>query len=138
MMTRFVAGAIAGSTATIAIYPLDLIRARMAAHWSKDAPYGSYQGAVTAIVKKEGPLALYRGIGPTLIGQVPYSGTSFMVFGSLKSAACVVYGLEDERDIPLYSRLVCGMTAGLIAQSVWYPLDIVKRRMQAATIIPTV
>jgi hypothetical protein len=31
---RFMAGSLAGATATVATYPLDLVRARIAAHWS--------------------------------------------------------------------------------------------------------
>ena len=30
--------------------------------------WGRYEGAVRAIVQKEGPLALYHGLGPTLMG----------------------------------------------------------------------
>merc|ERR1712083_1102195 len=38
---------------------------------------------------------------------------------------------EDEISAP--TRLVCGMLAGLIAQSMTYPIDVVRRRMQVGT-----
>lgn len=37
------------------------------------------------IWKNEGPLTLYRGLTPTLIGVIPYAGTSFGIYETLKS-----------------------------------------------------
>merc|ERR1719230_531877 len=57
VQTRFLAGAGAGATATMVTYPLDLLRARMAAHWSTVPRYGSYTSAVRTIVQNEGLFA---------------------------------------------------------------------------------
>jgi len=128
--TRFVAGAVAGGTATMVSYPFDLMRARMAAHWGREAPYPSYQTAFRAIIGTEGPLALYHGLKPTLLGVLPYSGISFATFHTLKGSVRRWKGIEDEKAIGTITRLVCGATAGLVAQTATYPLDIVRRRMQ--------
>jgi len=130
--TRFVAGAVAGATATMVSYPFDLLRARMAAHWGIQRPYEGYFGAITSITGKEGPLALYHGLKPTLLGVLPYSGTSFMTFETLKASLKTWMGLKTDKEIPTYIRLVCGAVAGLVAQSLTYPLDIVRRRMQVS------
>lgn len=36
------------------------------------------------IWKNEGPLTLYRGLTPTLLGVIPYAGTSFGIYETLK------------------------------------------------------
>jgi len=36
------------------------------------------------IYRKEGFRTLYRGFTPTIIGAIPYSGTSFFTYESLK------------------------------------------------------
>ena len=73
---------------------------------------------------------LFSGIKPTLLGSIPYSGLSFGLFGTFKKQIMTYYGLERERDIPVVSRLMAGGLAGLLAQSITYPLDILRRRMQ--------
>ena len=66
-------------------YPFDLLRARMAAHWGLENRYRQgYMDAMLEITRKEGVLALYRGLNPTLLGVIPYGGLSFMTFNTLK------------------------------------------------------
>ncbi|CAE8596793.1 unnamed protein product, partial [Polarella glacialis] len=84
VQVRFVAGAGAGATATMLTYPLDMLRARMAAHCGREAAYDGYTHAVSQIARTESVLALWSGLRPTLLGIVPYSGISFSVFGTLK------------------------------------------------------
>lgn len=128
---RFIAGAMAGATATTCTYPLDLMRARMAAHWDMAPCYPNYFNAFESVLKQEGTLALFRGIRPTLLGIMPYAGLSFTVYESLK--ANWVLPLEARSSSSWTStsaRLVSGGLAGLVAQTATYPLDIVRRRMQ--------
>jgi solute carrier family 25 protein 42 len=179
ILTRFVAGALAGTTATIMTYPLDLLHARSAAHvtgpgakaaanaWmratnrasaasaassssaaasasSAAAPLG-LAGSVrhlTATVNAGGVKALYAGLGPTLMGIVPYGGISFATFETLKAAYRKKKSLAagggagaadhdwDPDEMPVLHKLAAGAVAGLIAQTATYPLHIVRRRMQ--------
>jgi solute carrier family 25 2-oxodicarboxylate transporter 21 len=58
-MDSFVAGAVAGITEILMLYPLDVIKTRAQLSTAKSE---GMIGAFKTIVKKEGTAALYRGI----------------------------------------------------------------------------
>eukprot|EP00927_Polykrikos_kofoidii_P046277 TRINITY_DN40494_c0_g1_i1.p1 TRINITY_DN40494_c0_g1~~TRINITY_DN40494_c0_g1_i1.p1 ORF type:complete len:645 (-),score=91.26 TRINITY_DN40494_c0_g1_i1:290-2224(-) len=127
---RFLAGAAAGATSTSITYPLDMMRARMAAHRGPEGSYNGYLHAIRQISKNEGFAALWNGLNPTLLGIIPYSGISFSLFETLKQHIRDREGLQSDRDIGTGPRLAAGAFAGLVAQSATYPLDVVRRKMQ--------
>ncbi|XP_045625278.1 mitochondrial coenzyme A transporter SLC25A42 isoform X2 [Procambarus clarkii] len=126
---RFLAGSLAGVTSQFLTYPLDMARARMAVT-HKDT-YSSLKQVFVKIWKNEGPFTLYRGLTPTLLGVIPYAGTSFCIYGTLKEHH-KAYSNRDKPN-PL-ERMMFGAVAGLVGQSSSYPLDIVRRRMQTANV----
>lgn len=139
VFARFCAGSMAGATATAATYPLDLLRARFAAHNDTLHPrYPSYSTAFREMISNEGPRALYSGVIPTLLGIIPYAGCNFAVFETLKHYLTSSQNLESDKGIPVYQRLMAAGFSGLVAQSATYPLDIVRRRMQVHVHAPGV
>lgn len=104
----------------------------------------------------EGPKALLRGYWATIFGVIPYAGTSFFTFETLKrkhhgkhnSRIWVQKQIANISSFPLVllfqSKLELtgekrpqalfslgyGALAGVIGQTTSYPLDIVRRRMQ--------
>lgn len=72
----------AGVVSTSATYPLDLARARMAV--TNETRYKNIRAVFKEIIRKEGYLKLYKGYLPTLLGVVPYAGTSFFTYETLK------------------------------------------------------
>lgn len=139
---KFVAGAGAGVTAVALTYPLDTIRARLAFQITGEHKYTGIAHAARVMFNNEGGIrALYRGFVPTLVGMVPYAGFSFYCFESLKYL-CMKYVptvlcRKCERNtgglvLTVPGKLVCGGVAGAAAQSVAYPLDVTRRRMQLA------
>lgn len=129
---RFLSGALAGATSTACTYPLDLMRARVAAHagGQYNKQYPSYLIAFQQVVKKEGWRSLYGGLLPTLVGIMPYAGSSFACFETIKHYLVHYQNLHSDKEIPAWQRLIAGGFSGLMAQSFTYPLDIVRRRMQ--------
>jgi solute carrier family 25 protein 16 len=143
---KFIAGAGAGLTAVTLTYPLDTIRARLAFQISGEHVYtGIVHAAVTIFKEEGGTRALYRGFIPTLMGMVPYAGLSFYCFEYLKYGcmkylpALTCHPCEKNTGglvLALPAKLICGGLAGAVAQSVSYPLDVTRRRMQLAFMNP--
>lgn len=81
----------------------------------------------------------YRGVFPTLAGIVPYAGTSFLVWGYLKTDLFpILFDADRHRSSKTYRAsldLLAGGIAGAIGQTTAYPLDIVRRRMQVGPVM---
>ncbi|CDQ81077.1 unnamed protein product [Oncorhynchus mykiss] len=124
---RFLAGSLAGTTAAMLTYPLDMVRARMAV--TPRQMYSNIMHVFVRITQEEGIKTLYRGFCPTILGVIPYSGITFFTYETLKK----LHAERTRRSQPYsYERLAFGACAGLLGQSASYPLDVVRRRMQTA------
>lgn len=64
--------------------------------------------------------------------QIPYVGLNFAVYESLKDWLIKEkpFGLVEESELGVITRLACGAAAGTVGQTVAYPLDVIRRRMQ--------
>ncbi|XP_064184710.1 mitochondrial coenzyme A transporter SLC25A42 isoform X2 [Anguilla rostrata] len=126
-LPRLLAGSLAGTTAAMITYPLDMVRARMAV--TPKEMYSNIMHVFVRISREEGLKTLYRGFTPTILGVIPYAGLSFFTYETLKK----LHAERSGRSQPYsYERLAFGACAGLIGQSASYPLDVVRRRMQTA------
>jgi solute carrier family 25 phosphate transporter 23/24/25/41 len=136
---RMISGAVAGCTACVACYPLDLIRTRLTTELPGREHYKGITDACTKIIEIEGIQGLYAGIGPTLFVAVPNFAISYTVYGTLKE-----YVLDDDlfynlRKVDLSSgeeslgfklSLLCGAASGTLSTLVTFPFDTIRRRMQ--------
>lgn len=76
----FMAGSLAGLVSTASTYPLDVARARMAVC----STYPSLTQVFLRSINEGGILSLYRGFIPTICGVIPYAGSSFFTYETLK------------------------------------------------------
>eukprot|EP00891_Asterochloris_glomerata_P009607 jgi/Astpho2/9607/Aster-03879 len=127
-LLRLMAGAGAGIIGMSATYPLDMVRGRLTVQEGKQ--YRGILHATRLIIKEEGLIALWRGWLPSVIGVIPYVGLNFAVYETLKDLVLKHYELQDERELSVITRLGCGAVAGTTGQTVAYPLDVVRRRLQ--------
>eukprot|EP01119_Soliformovum_irregulare_P018215 TRINITY_DN5538_c0_g2_i2.p1 TRINITY_DN5538_c0_g2~~TRINITY_DN5538_c0_g2_i2.p1 ORF type:complete len:252 (-),score=43.37 TRINITY_DN5538_c0_g2_i2:857-1612(-) len=125
-ITRLIAGACAGVTSVVATYPLDLVRTRLSVQTADNIKYTSIANSFSVIVKEEGFMALFKGLSPTIMGVAPYVGLNFMFYETLKS----VVKKAKEADCSTVELLAIGGAAGAIAQTLTYPLDVLRRKMQ--------
>lgn len=125
-LTRLFSGSLAGLTSVTVTYPLDLIRTRLSVQSAEEMKYKGIFDAVVIIVRQEGVVALFKGISATLMGVAPYVGLNFMCYESLKS----FIKKNVQPDPSTVQLLSCGGAAGAIAQTVTYPFDVLRRKMQ--------
>ncbi|KAL8372067.1 hypothetical protein RB595_001725 [Gaeumannomyces hyphopodioides] len=175
-LRRLVSGSLAGVTSVFFTYPLEVVRVRLAFETKREGrssltdicrkiyhehpvappsaphPHG-VAGAVDAAIaaaapRPRGGLAnFYRGFSPTMLGMLPYAGTSFLTHDTcgdllrhrLVAEWTTLPGGEQQqqgggyrRRAPLrsWAELLAGGVAGLVSQTVSYPLEIIRRRMQ--------
>lgn len=120
----FGAGSLAGMTAVGLTYPLDLARARAAG--TLNSRYRGLTGALRVTLAEEGWRGLFRGIGPTLGGALPFEGLKFCVFDLLASR--LDRGADGKPSVAALST--AGAVAGTVAAVLVFPNDTVRRRCQ--------
>lgn len=149
----FLAGGLAGMTATAVTYPLDLARGRIAgkvglvasksageatatnaASSAATAPVNKkvYNGMIQTIlvtIKDEGFLGLYKGITPTLLGAMPYVGIQFGTVGLLEKYFGRTSNDPKKKHDPL-QKMVFGGIGGIMAGVITYPNDTIRRMLQ--------
>lgn len=132
------AGSAAGGTAVLCTYPLDLARTKLAyqladargslrsgsGHFPTQPSYTGIRNVIEMVYKEGGFRGLYRGVGPTLIGILPYAGLKFYIYEELKRH------VPEVHQNSVFMPLSCGALAGLVGQTFTYPLDVVRRQMQ--------
>jgi len=86
-------------------------------------------------------LKFYRGFSVTLLGMVPYAGTSFLVWGYLRS---FFIPQSEQQTVQVRTpapkvnpvlNLALGGIAGAVAQTASYPFEIIRRRMQVGGLV---
>ena len=157
---RLTAGALAGITSVVMTYPLDITRTRLSVQSSSIAslrppsskasssiptstttsaspttPAGKRQPpklpglfpTIVHIYRTEGGIvALYRGIVPTVMGVAPYVGLNFAVYEHARK----VVTPKGQKDPTAIGKLVAGGISGAVAQTLTYPMDVLRRRFQ--------
>jgi len=139
-LKKLTAGAISGMVSVTVTYPMDLVRTRLAAQG--EGAQKKYRGifhCFSTILKEEGGLfsgSLFRGLGPSLVGVAPYVGLNFLIFETTKGW-CLPYANRDieegqaaAKELPVPWKLFCGSVAGAVSQTLTYPIDVIRRRMQ--------
>ena len=75
-------------------------------------------------------LKFYRGFTVTIAGMIPYAGTSFLVWGFLRARFLPPKEDSSRKQRTPIADLTFGAISGAISQTVSYPFEIVRRRMQ--------
>ncbi|KAF5287764.1 hypothetical protein FQA39_LY15700 [Lamprigera yunnana] len=133
MYERFCAGALAGGISQTAIYPLEVLKTRLALR--KTGQYKSILDAATKIYTNEGLMSFYRGYIPNIIGIIPYAGIDLAVYETLKKKYLKTHSQNEQPGF--WMLLACGSCSSTLGQMCSYPLALVRTRLQAqVNVIP--
>ncbi|KAF8062934.1 hypothetical protein HT031_003773 [Scenedesmus sp. PABB004] len=141
-----VAGAVAGGALALILSPTELVKCRM-----QMAQFRSPLHCLRDVLSSEGAAGLARGLGPTLVREVPGNAIFFTTYEALRrawpGARGGAHGGGDhgggasggERGGGLWqavadagSAIVCGGAAGTVMWASVLPLDVAKTRIQTA------
>ncbi|ONK80946.1 uncharacterized protein A4U43_C01F23570 [Asparagus officinalis] len=127
---RLVGGGISGIIPTVICLPLDTIRTRLMAQGGE--ALGSIGDCCFQMVKNEGFISLYKGLTPALISMGPASAVFYAVYDILKSAHLSHKQREgdDNKELGVVRTLIYGALAGACAETVTYPLEVIRRQLQ--------
>eukprot|EP00803_Ostreobium_quekettii_P003345 evm.model.scf_362EXC.13 EVM.evm.TU.scf_362EXC.13 scf_362EXC:76176-79333(-) len=127
LIRRLMAGGLAGITGTVVAYPLDLVRTRLAAQMMSTY-YSGIIPTLQKIIRDEGVLGMYKGLGATLLQVGPNLALNYCCYETLRSYW--IAGDPSRQSPSLTGSLVCGGIAGLVSSTFTFPMDTVRRRMQ--------
>ena len=132
VLRNWLSGVLAGATSISSTYPLDTVRARLAVQMNSGGPRDTIIGMTKKIAHTEGYAALYRGCYMSCIGGGLYSGIKFATYDQTKKVFCEWLGLQDDTELTVLQRALSGAAGGFVAQTLIYPSDVIRRRMQTA------
>ncbi|OTB08133.1 hypothetical protein M426DRAFT_317233 [Hypoxylon sp. CI-4A] len=100
---------------------------------------------VQAVAPRSGLVNFYRGFSMTLVGMVPYAGVSFLTHDtvgdlfrlpSIRKHTTLPKPANAPTDKPAplraWAELTAGGISGVVSQTVSYPLEVIRRRMQVS------
>ncbi|KAJ2846224.1 hypothetical protein IWW36_004452 [Coemansia brasiliensis] len=116
-------GGLAGLTSLFVVYPLDLVRTRMALDIGSTRQFTGLWNCISTIYKTGGITSLYYGFVPAALGLFIYRGLYFGLYDTVKQTV-----LSGDRPNYFKSWLVAeAVTIGTAALT--YPLDTVRRHL---------
>ncbi|KAI0073059.1 mitochondrial carrier [Panus rudis PR-1116 ss-1] len=147
---HFVAGGLGGMCAAVVTSPFDVVKTRLQSdlfrekHAAVDiAGNGSvvirqrpnnilYHFVETGhilrdIYREESPRALFKGLGPTLVGVVPARSINFFAYGNGKQV--IANEFNDGRE-DTWVHVAAAVFAGIMTGTVTNPIWVVKTRLQ--------
>ncbi|KAK6490779.1 solute carrier family 25 member 40 [Huso huso] len=117
------AGALARVGSATVISPLELMRTKMQ---SRKLSYRELHVCLQSSVATDGWLALWKGLGPTLLRDVPFSAMYWYNYEQGKKWLCEKYGTREPTFMITFTS---GAVSGSIAAIATLPFDVVTPRI---------
>ncbi|XP_053868302.1 calcium-binding mitochondrial carrier protein SCaMC-3 [Malaclemys terrapin pileata] len=120
---QLLAGAMAGAVSRTGTAPLDRLKVFMQVHASKTNNMNVF-GGLKGMIQEGGVRSLWRGNGINVLKIAPESAIKFMAYEQIKRA---IRGQQET--LRVQERFVAGSLAGATAQTIIYPMEVLKTRL---------
>ncbi|KAJ6624906.1 mitochondrial carrier [Mycena sp. CBHHK59/15] len=151
---HFVAGGLGGMCGAIMTSPFDVVKTRLQSslfrekHSTMAMAGANGAGAYTAprsnlfynfvetghilrdIYREESPRALFKGLGPTLVGVIPSRSINFFTYGNGKEVIAQNFNDGTENT---WVHLTAAAIAGIVTGTATNPIWVVKTRLQLSS-----
>ncbi|NXG64640.1 S2539 protein, partial [Hemiprocne comata] len=118
------AGALARLGAVTVISPLELIRTKMQ---SRQLSYRELGVCIQSAVAQDGWMSLWRGWGPTVLRDVPFSALYWFNYELVREWICRQARLDEAT---VMTSFISGAISGTVAAVLTLPFDVVKTQRQ--------
>ncbi|XP_068605985.1 mitochondrial adenyl nucleotide antiporter SLC25A23-like [Brachionichthys hirsutus] len=126
---QLVAGAMAGAVSRTGTAPLDRLKVFLQVHGSKSQGMNLWSG-LRGMIKEGGVFSLWRGNGINVLKIAPESAIKFMAYEQMK---CLIRGSKEGGSLRVQERFIAGSLAGATAQTIIYPMEVLKTRLTLRT-----
>ena len=126
-LKSFIAGGGGGASLVLVGQPFDTIKVRI-----QGDTKGIYKGVVdcaTQTIRKEGPLALYKGMLPPLCASTPMYALCFMGYGQGKKIFCDEDAFDPD-NLKLTQIGLAGATSAIFTTPIQAPQELLKCTLQ--------
>ncbi|RDA93764.1 hypothetical protein CP533_0271 [Ophiocordyceps camponoti-saundersi (nom. inval.)] len=127
---QFAAGAVAGVSEILVMYPLDVVKTRVQLQTGKGSGAEAYNGMLDCfrkIIRQEGFSRLYRGISAPILMEAPKRATKFAANDEWGKAYRRLFGMQS---MTQSLSVLTGASAGATESFVVVPFELVKIRLQ--------
>ncbi|KAL7729107.1 hypothetical protein ACLKA6_019928 [Drosophila palustris] len=122
LVVPMLSGVTARIFAVTFVSPIELVRTKMQ---SKRLSYAQMMGFVRNVIALQGITGLWRGLPPTILRDVPFSGIYWPIYEYLK------FWMSGSSEDPSFGvSFIAGVLAGSVAALVTCPFDVVKTHEQ--------
>jgi len=125
---RFCAGSTAGAFSQTMIYPLEVIKTKLALR--KTGEITGIFDCAKKIYRAEGLKVFYKGYWPNLLGIIPYAGIDLAIYETLKNKICEKFSREKKSPHALV-LLGCGTFSSCCGQLAAYPFALIRTKLQS-------
>jgi solute carrier family 25 phosphate transporter 23/24/25/41 len=128
LFQKFLSGTLAGFTAQSAIYPMEVLKTRLALR--KTGEFNGMSDCARKIFRKEGMRAFYRGYLMNTLG-IAGVGVDLAIYETLKTEYKNLY--PDNPQPSVLALLAIANTSSSLAMLSTYPIFLIRTRMQSSS-----
>lgn len=129
---EFIAGALAGATeAVLIVTPFEVIKTRLQGQNVVKGEVPKYHGSMQTallVTRTEGPLALWKGVTPTIARQGLNQACSFWSNNFIKKH---LWKIDEGDTLPAWKSGLTGMIGAIPGPCLNCPMDVIKTRLMA-------